>query len=159
MSEQHVNDDQVQALSTEVQQMGMAPTEVADLLSRYGPEVLSVVVQALKNGFSMPFVLELLRLFGPLALDFAISLFTAKKSFSAQSEANDPFGELNKILQNDPEVNKVLEGSQLGALTPQLVSVLVEKLLPYLVKKYGPQLLAAIIQAIEDWTKEEPEKK
>ena len=63
MSEQHVNDDQVQALSTEVQQMGMAPTEVADLLSRYGPEVLSVVVQALKNGFSMPFVLELLRLF------------------------------------------------------------------------------------------------
>jgi len=159
MSEQHVNDDQVQALSTEVQQMGMAPAEVADLLSRYGPEVLSVVVQALKNGFSMPFVLELLRLFGPIALDFTISLFTAKKSFSAQSEEKDPFGELNKILQNDPEVNKVLEGSQIGALTPQLVSVLVEKLLPYLVKKYGPQLLAAIIQAIEDWTKEEPENK
>ena len=145
MSEQHVSDDQVQALSTEVQQMGMAPAEVADILSRYGPEILSVVVQALKNGFSMPFVLELLRLFGPIALDFTISLFTAKKSLSAQSETKDPFSELNKILQNDPEVSKVLEDSQIGALTPQLVSVLVEKLLPYLVKKYGPKLLAATV--------------
>lgn len=151
-------EDQLQALSTEVTQAGMAPAEVGELLSRYGPEVLSVIVQALKNGFSMPFILELIRLFGPIALDFAISLFTAKKSLSAQSETKDPFGDLNKILQNDPEVAKVLETSELQALTPQLVSVLVEKLLPYLVKKYGPQLLAAIIQAIEDWTKE-PETK
>ncbi len=152
--------EQVQAQAFE---MGMAPSELGDLLNQYGPQVVSVVGQALKNGFSLPFVLELVRLFGPVSLDFIISLFKAKKEVSAQGMSDvDPFVQLNDLVKNDASFETLLSDDTdlkeaLGAvniqgLTPKLVSVLVEKLLPFLVQKYGPQLLAAVIKGIEDWT-------
>ncbi len=75
--------------------MGMAPTDVADIISKYGPDVMSTMVEGLKSGFSVPFILELFRLFGPLFLDFAISLFTEKKKMGMTE--SDEEVELEKL--------------------------------------------------------------
>jgi len=71
--------EQVNKLENDAVTMGMSAPEVGEIVSKYGPDVLSVMVEALKGGFSVGFVLELFRLFGPIFLDFAISLFTEKK--------------------------------------------------------------------------------
>jgi hypothetical protein len=123
--------------------MGMAPTDVADIISKYGPDVMSTMVEGLKSGFSVPFILELFRLFGPLFLDFAISLFTEKKKMG-MTESDE-----------EVELEKLLKGSPVQGLPEELVKVLFTKLLPYVIKKYGPDMLAAVITAIDKYTKED----
>lgn len=130
-------------LKADAVQMGMAPNDVAEIISKYGPDVMSVIVESLKSGFSVAFVLELFRLFGPIFLDFAISLFTEKKKMG--------------MTENDEEreLENLLKGSPVQGLPEELVKVLFTKLLPYVIKKYGPDMLAAVITAIDKYTKED----
>lgn len=130
-------------LKADAIQLGMAPTEVADIISKYGPDVMSVIVEALKSGFSVAFVLELFRLFGPIFLDFVISLFSEKKKMGMTE--NDEEAELENLLK----------GSPVQGLPEELVKVLFTKLLPYVIKKYGPDMLVAVIAAIDKYTKED----
>lgn len=123
--------------------LGMAPPEVADILSKYGPDVMSTIVEGLKSGFSVPFILELFRLFGPLFLDFAISLFMEKKKMG-MTESDEEL-----------ELEGLLKGSAVQGLPEQLVKTLFTKLLPYVIKKYGPDMLTAVIAAIDAYTKED----
>lgn len=130
-------------MQTDAISMGMAPTDVAEIISKYGPDTMSVIVEGLKSGFSVPFVLELFRLFGPIFLDFAISLFSDKKKMG-MTEASE-----------EAELEKLLKGSPVQGLPEELVKVLFTKLLPYVIKKYGPDMLAAVITAIDKYTKED----
>ena len=130
-------------MQTDAISMGMAPTDVAEIISKYGPDTMSVIVEGLKSGFSVPFVLELFRLFGTIFLDFAISLFSDKKKMG-MTEASE-----------EAELEKLLKGSPVQGLPEELVKVLFTKLLPYVIKKYGPDMLAAVITAIDKYTKED----
>lgn len=130
-------------MKTDAISMGMAPTDVAEVISKYGPDVMSVVVEGLKSGFSAPFVLELFRLFGPIFFDFAISLFAEKKKLGL-AEGNE-----------EAELEKLLKGSPVQGLPEELVKALFTKLMPYVIKKYGPDMLAAVIAAIDKYTKED----
>jgi len=122
--------------------LGMAPSDVADVIGRYGPEVLSVLNEALKNGLSLSFVLELLRLFGPIFIDFVISFFMQKKNLGmVETDAKS-------------ELEALLTGNTYEGLPDALVKTLFTKLLPYVVEKYGPEIVLAIINAISDLTKE-----
>ena len=130
-------------LKADAIQLGMAPTDVADIITKYGPDVMSVIVEALKSGFSVSFVLELFRLFGPIFLDFVISLFSEKKKLG-MAESDE-----------EAELENLLKGSPVQGLSEELVKVLFTKLLPYVIKKYGPDMLAAMIAAIDKYTKED----
>ena len=130
-------------VQTDAVAMGMAPLEVAEIISKYGPDVMSTIVEGLKSGFSIAFILELFRLFGPLFLDFAISLFTEKKKMG-MAESDE-----------ETELENLLKGSPVQGLPEELVKVLFTKLLPYVIKKYGPEMLVAVIDAIYKYTKED----
>jgi len=130
-------------VQTDAIAMGMAPPEVAEIISKYGPDVMSTIVEGLKSGFSVTFILELFRLFGPLFLDFAISLFTEKKKMG-MAESDE-----------ETELENLLKGSPVQGLPEELVKVLFTKLLPYVIKKYGPDMLVAVIAAIDKYTKED----
>ncbi len=130
-------------LKTDAVSMGMAPTDVAEIISKYGPDTMSVIVEGLKSGFSVPFILELFRLFGPIFLDFAISLFSEKKKLGL-AEGNE-----------EVELENLLKGSPVQGLPEELVKTLFTKLLPYVIKKYGPDMLVAVIAAIDKYTKED----
>jgi hypothetical protein len=132
--------EQTAALENDAIQLGMSAPEVGEIIGKYGPDLLSVMVEALKGGFSVSFVLELFRLFGPIFLDFAISLFTEKKKMGMTE--NDEEAELETLLK----------GSRIEGLPEELVKVLFTKLLPYVIKKYGPDVLEAIVDAITKLT-------
>jgi hypothetical protein len=132
--------EQTAALENDAIQLGMSAPEVGEVIGKYGPDVLSVMVEALKGGFSVSFVLELFRLFGPIFLDFAISLFTEKKKMGMTE--NDEEAELETLLK----------GSRIEGLPEELVKVLFTKLLPYVIKKYGPDMLEAVVDAITKLT-------
>lgn len=135
--------DQVKQLENDAVSMGMSPPEVGEVVSKYGPDVLSVIVEALKGGFSLSFVLELFRLFGPIFLDFAIGFFVEKKKMG-MTEADE-----------EHELNELLKGSPVQGLPQELVKALFTKLLPYVLKKHGPDMLTAIIDAINKFTDED----
>ena len=140
----------------EAQSLGMSPTEVAEIAAKYGPQVLSVVNSALKNGFSFPFVIECLKLFGPVVLDFVVSLFKEKQEVKAQGLTDENlFDKLGSVISSDPEISEVVGKEGIEGLTPQAVSSLFEKILPLLIKKYGPMLLEAVLKAIENWADKE----
>lgn len=140
----------------EAQSLGMSPTEVAEIAAKYGPQVLSVVNSALKNGFSFPFVIEFLKLFGPVVLDFVVSLFKEKQEVKPQGFTDEnPFYKLGSVITSDPEISEVVGKEGIEGLTPQAVSSLFEKILPLLIKKYGPMLLEAVLKAIENWADKE----
>mgnify|MGYP007071399968 CR=1 FL=1 len=132
--------EQTAALENDAVQLGMSAPEVGEIIGKYGPDLLSVMVEALKGGFSVSFVLELFRLFGPIFLDFAISLFTEKKKMGMTE--NDEESELETLLK----------GSKIEGLPEELVKVLFTKLLPYVIRKYGPDMLEAIVDAITKLT-------
>ena len=138
----------------EAQSLGMSPSDVGEILNKYGPTVLSVVASALKNGFSFPFIMECLRLFGPTVLDFVVSLWKTKeeKAKGLVGENEDPFAGLGTVIESDPEVANLFKDLDIKGLNPKLISTIFEKLLPFLIEKYGPQLLNAVIKAIEEWT-------
>ena len=79
-------------------------------------------------------------MFGPIFLDFAISLFTEKKKMGMTE--NDEEAELENLLK----------GSRIEGLPEELVKVLFTKLLPYVIKKHGPDVLEAIVNAITKLT-------
>ena len=101
---------------------GFDPSVIADIVEKFGPEALSLVVDALRNGFSLSFVMETVNKFGPAVLEFILSLFQAKTMNLA---GNDVSGDLN----------------------PLIIQILVEKYLPALMEKYGPQIIKAIVAA------------
>lgn len=138
----------------EAQSLGMSPSDVGEILSKYGPTVLSVVGSALKNGFSFPFVMECLRLFGPTVLDFVVALWKNRedKAKGLVAQDQEPFDSLGTIIESDPEVANLFKDLDIKGLNPKLISAIFEKLLPFLIEKYGPQLLDAVIRAIEEWT-------
>ena len=133
---------------------GLSPDFVAEVLSRYGPEVLSVCIEALKNGFSVGFVIELVRLFGPVVLDFVLSLF--KRSNTSLNMAVH-----QGMAPSDASVSDFLNDKNTENFAPILMKLLVEKLIPYVIKNYGDQIVSALLEALKksfDEKKEESAK-
>jgi hypothetical protein len=139
-----LNEEQIQAQSLEAQSLGFSPELAADVLAKYGPQVLAVVIAGVKNGLSLSFTMECLKLFGPAILDFMTTLFTkSKEQVVAQS------------LDASPEdaVAQALAKGSVEALPPAVVNILLEKLLPWVLDKYGQQILQAILEAVLPNTK------
>lgn len=136
-----LSNDQVLAMSNDAQQLGMSPESVAEVLSKYGPEMLSVVVEGLKNGFTLSFCMELLKLFGPVVLDTLVSIFNKTKTMvGAQS--------LSASAATESAVADILSKSKVESIPPAILNILLEKLLPWALEKYGQQIISAIIETV-----------
>jgi len=131
--------EQVDDLKSVASNFGIAPAEVADILQRYGPSVLQMVISALKSGFSLSFCLELIKTFGPVVLDFVMSLFdNTKKAMDVSSQKGLTPESMEQFLNEKDAEN----------FAPILVKVLVEKVIPYIIKNYGQQILQALLDAL-----------
>jgi hypothetical protein len=126
--------DQVETLKVSAQNFGFDGSWIADIISKYGPDILSVVVELARNGLTVATVVDLLTKFGPEILQLLLSILhvqtmraAAVKSATGEvfPPADLPSGPMDSIL-----------------------ITLVEKYLPILMQKYGPQILQAIMDAI-----------
>lgn len=134
--------EQVSELEGVALNYGLAPETVADTLQKYGPGVLTLVIQALRSGFSVAFVLELLRQFGPVVLDFFIGLFKNSKQ-SMQAQAPNA-----SLAANNESLADFLNDKNAENFAPVLMKLLIEKIIPYIIKNYGEQILQGLLDAL-----------
>lgn len=134
---------QTEELKNSAENFGFSADFIAECLSKYGPEVLAVAIEGLKNGFSMGFVIEMVRLFGPVVLDFVLSIFKmGNKSFHASlTDGVNPDGKTLAEFLNEKDA---------AAFGPILMKLLVEKIIPYVIKNYGDQIVKALVDALQN---------
>lgn len=131
----------------EAQSFGLSTEQASEILIKYGPQVLSVIVAGLKGGLSLSFLMESLKLFGPMVVEFLSTLFIEKKK---ELENNASKG----LVAQDATVADALKGG-VDSLPPAATAILLEKLLPWALDKYGQQIIQAIMEAIMKGMKED----
>lgn len=137
----------IEGMKTEAVNMGASTEFIADCLNKYGPEVLSTVTEGLRNGFSFAFILESFRLFGPFVLDFFISLMSKNKMQANMMEIVNQ-KTLGAAALSREDINNFVLNQNDDMMSANLVKVFIEKVLPYIGKKYGPLIIEAVIDAI-----------
>lgn len=138
-----LNATEVKELSSVAENFGLSPEFIAECLNKYGPEVLSVCIEGLKNGFSVGFVIELVRLFGPVVLDFVLSLFkTSNKSMQLASAQG--------VAPTSESLADFLNEKDAANFGPILMKLMVEKIIPYVIKNYGDQIVKALVDALQN---------
>jgi hypothetical protein len=138
-----LNAEEVKELTSAAENFGLSADFIAECLNKYGPEVLSVAIEGIKNGFSVGFVIELVRLFGPVVLDFILSLFkTSNKSFS--------MAEQKGMAPSDATLADFLNDKDAQNFAPILMKLMVEKIIPYVIKNYGDQIVKALLDALQN---------
>ena len=137
----------IEGMKTEAVNMGASTEFIADCLNKYGPEVLSTVTEGLRNGFSFAFILECFRLFGPFVLDFFISLMSKNKMQANMLEIVNQKN-LGAAAINRDDINNFVLNQNDEMMSSNLIKVFIEKILPYVGKKYGPLIIEAVIDAI-----------
>lgn len=106
---------------------GLDPAWVSDILAKFGPAALALIVEAMRQGLSMALVIEVVDRFGPELLNFIITLLNQKK--------------MGAVISGDIVVAPGTTVDQNGILI-----ALLEQYLPILIKAYGPQILQLIVQ-------------
>jgi len=116
---------------------GFDATWVADVLSKYGDQVLALAIEAARNGFSVSFVVEVLTKFGPTFLGFLVSLIAKKNSMN--------FAATNDVLTGDIVG---IDSSVIEVLIEKYLPQIIEKYLPVIIEKYSGQIMQFVIQMI-----------
>ncbi len=122
--------------------LGLAEVEAESILSGHGSKVMELVVEALTDGLSVHFVKEVLDLLGPFSLGMAVGQLKATK-------LKTKFGGPLPIIEGE----KVFD----SALTDLLVDMVI-KLLPDLLKQFGPVILEAVVNALVNSLKNDKSK-
>ncbi len=143
----------VRFLGGEAQRFGLGAGEVADILEKWGPAVLSTVVAGLRHGLSIAFIQEVLALLGPVFLEQAVNKFKNKAGFKLQSsvvsEALDAWS--TEAAEEEAEFGDPIiqaeEVKSFDGVGPVIVDLLA-KLLPSLIEKYGDAILKWIIDKL-----------
>lgn len=70
----------IRLLRTDARRVGMTFGEIAEILAKWGPAILQLVIQGLRNGLSLAFLKEILTVLGPLFLKQAVESALFKQS-------------------------------------------------------------------------------
>ncbi len=124
--------EQTEAVKLSAANFGMDPSVIAEILATWGPAVLATVVEALRSGFSVAWVMDMLNKFGPVILKWIVGLFNQKKMLAASGVA-DGFPPDAKPEQQ---------------VSASLLVVMLEQILPIIFQQFGPAILKAIEDAI-----------
>lgn len=136
---QALSADQVEGLKFTAQNLGATDQWIADVLQRYGSFALANAVEFLRNGFSPNFIWDMLKFFGPVILGFLIDLYSYSKSTKRSLLPNGKFQD-RKIF---------------GSLSGTLIALILIKVMPVIISKYGPAILEAIRKSLVDAFAEE----
>lgn len=134
--------DQVQALTVSTQSFGFSQEDVDAVRAQHGDEILSLMTEAARSGFSVGFIMDILKRFGPNVLQFLYDVWNQQvmaAGFAAQAQGE----------------SVILEGPLTQGIQDGIVNMLVQKLmeqlpniLPALIEKYGDQILKLVIDLI-----------
>lgn len=122
--------EQVDNLKMCALDLGATDSWIADVLQTYGTGALASAIEFLRNGASPTFIWSTLQLFGPAVLGFLIDLYNESRKKM-------------RILSDD---GKFHDQKIFGSLSGAIVSLILIKVVPILIERYGPQILDAILK-------------
>jgi len=134
--------EQVDDLKLCAQNLGAADSWIADILQTYGSGALASAIEFLRNGASPTFVWSTLQLFGPAVLGFLIDLYNESRKKM-------------RIMSDD---GKFHDQKIFGSISGAIVSLILIKVVPVLIERYGPQILDAILKLFLNIFQEENNK-
>ena len=132
-----VDENQLAILTTQSINLGLTSEEVSNILAKFGPGTLSIVVELIRNGLSASVVLQMLYLYGAPVLEFLVDLI-----FHGKQETE----EKKNLLGG--RIGDVVGGMQ-ADFTRAIMQVVANKILPLVVDAYGKSILDAIVGAIQ----------
>jgi hypothetical protein len=129
------------ALKASATQFGFDPTWIADLLQKYGPDVLALAVEAVRNGLSINLVIEIIEKFGPGLLQFIVNWL--------QSQNSKKLG----VVSGESVVVPPSNGPIIPGIDTNVIDIIIEQYLPIIMQQLlanvnWQQLIQAVIQAI-----------
>lgn len=141
------SDEEIRNLTTDVVNKGMTETEVGDLIQKYGPAVLTIIAEGLRNNFSISFIMETIRNFGPNVLEFLLSMFS-QIIMQANYQENLEAKKLGVVLSKKADLENLIKDGKMGGLSSLILKTVVKQFLPKIVDLYGKEILDAIVQAL-----------
>ena len=133
--------DQIDAVKVAAQNFGFENYMISGILDKFGPEVLSLLVEAARSGFSVTWIVDTLNRFGPNVLQFFMDLWGKNVAIAAQ---NAPAG----MAATEVHTGVILTGEVVEGMDTNMITTMLEKLLPMIVEKYGPQLIQMVMDLI-----------
>lgn len=133
---------QVEELKATAENYGVTPEFTAEVLTKYGPDVLAITIKALQSGFSWSFVLEVFKRFGPVVLEFFLNLFTTSTKAMQDQEQKG-------LVASDITLADFLNDKNAAQFAPIITKVLLDKIIPYIIQNYGTQILQGILDAVK----------
>jgi hypothetical protein len=125
------------ALKASAAEFGFDPGWIADILQKYGPDVLALAVEAVRNGLSVSLVIEIVQKFGPGLLQFIVN-WLQSKSFK-------------KLGASGSSV--VVNGPVIPGVDTSLIDIIIQQYLPVIMQQLMANVdwqtvIQAVIQAI-----------
>lgn len=110
---------------------------VADVLEKFGQDVLSLAIEAARHGLSATLVIEMIDKLGKGVVEFIVDILNNK---SMVGMANPMEGE----IVNGPVLEGV-DSSVLNVIIEKWLPLIINNYLPLILEKYGPQLIQALL--------------
>lgn len=123
--------ENVETLKTSAMSFGFDFEWITNLVTQWGDDVLALVVEAVRGGFTKEVVVNILEKVGPLALELIVNLMNKMKIHRGFA---GPDGAL-------------VVGEEVRLFDASIIETLVQRYLPILMEKYGDK----IVQLVIDW--------
>ena len=140
--------DQTEALKAQVVGFGFDPSYIADLIQKFGPDLLGIVVEAVRQGLSVATIKDIVEKFGPDVLNLLLGVLNNKsaKAFAGDQGVVIPGGVV--VADQAGGLIDIILQNFLPQVLQKLLPVLVQQL-PQLLQQYGPQLLQLLTSLIQ----------
>src|SRR4051812_35196032 len=84
---------------TDMVAAGFDPSYIGDLIAQYGNDVVGIVADALRSGFSKQWIVDMLLKFGPVILRFLLDWFTKTQNKSLALGVVDGLEDQAKVAE------------------------------------------------------------
>jgi len=120
---------------------GFDASWVADILDKWGAELLALAIEAARNGFSVGMIVELINKLGPALLELMVELLNRKKMMMSMAADGE--------VVPGPVVEGI-DGAFLDIIIEKYLPMIIEKYLPLILEKYGSDLIKTLIKIFLD---------
>lgn len=127
-----------EALKSSAMELGFDGDWVADVLEKWGDELLGIIVEIARNGISVDFIIETLRKFGPFLLELLANVLNRRSMVGLTGEVVP-----GPVLEG---VNGAFLDSVIERFLPQIL----ERILPNLLEQYGDKIFQFIVKWLMD---------
>jgi hypothetical protein len=127
----------VEQLKLSATNFGFDAGWVADVLEKYGPEVLAWAIELARNGLSVTFIVEVVQQFGPVLLQLLVDWLNKKNMAKAAFAAEG-------VVVNGDVIEGV-DASFIDLIVEKYLPLIIQKYLPMIMEKYGPQLIQMLV--------------